>query len=43
MSPQTISVSANVRSSTILIQKMIENKHQTTKQTTTSTIDKHRK
>ena len=39
MLPQTISVSANVRNSTILIQKMIENTHQTTKQTTTSTID----
>jgi len=36
MLSQTISVSANVRSSTILIQKMIENTHQTT----TSTIDK---
>jgi len=42
MLPQTISVSANVQSSTSLIQKMIENMHQTTKQTTTSTKDKHR-
>jgi len=39
---QLVLVSANVRSSTILIQKMIENTHETTKQTTTSTIDKHR-
>jgi len=42
MLPQTILVSANVQSSTSLIQKMIENTHQTTKKTTTSTIDKHR-